>query len=34
MPASTNPLLAPWTGLFEAPPFGEVRAEHYRPAFD
>ena len=34
MPASTNPLLAPWTGPFEAPPFGAVRAEHYRPAFD
>ncbi len=34
MPASTNPLLEPWTGPFEAPPFGAARAEHYRPAFD
>ena len=34
MPVSTNPLLEPWTGPFEAPPFGSVRAEHYRPAFD
>ena len=34
MSASSNPLLAPWTGPFEAPPFGEVHAAHYRPAFD
>ena len=34
MPASHNPLLAPWTGPFEAPPFAEVGPEHFRPAFD
>ena len=34
MPASLNPLLAPWTGPFEAPPFVGVRPEHFRPAFD
>ena len=34
MPASDNPLLASWTGPFEAPPFAAVRPEHYRPAFD
>ena len=34
MPASPNPLLAPWTGPFEAPPFADVRPEHFRPAFD
>ena len=30
----TNPLLAPWTGCFGLPPFGEVRAEHFAPAFE
>ena len=34
MPASNNPLLASWTGPFEAPPFADVRPEHFRPAFD
>jgi peptidyl-dipeptidase Dcp len=29
----TNPLLAPWTGPFGLPPFAEVRAEHFAPAF-
>ncbi len=29
-----NPLLAPWTGPFEAPPFAEIEAAHYRPAFE
>ncbi len=29
-----NPLLEPWTGPFEAPPFGRIRPEHFRPAFD
>ena len=29
-----NPLLTPWTGPFEAPPFQTIRAEHFRPAFD
>jgi peptidyl-dipeptidase Dcp len=30
----TNPLLAPWTGPFEAPPFAAIEAGHFRPAFD
>jgi len=29
-----NPLLAPWTGPFEAPPFATIKPEHFRPAFD
>ncbi len=29
-----NPLLAPWTGPFEAPPFTKVEPWHFRPAFD
>ena len=29
-----NPLLRPWTGPFEAPPFAAIQPEHYRPAFD
>src|SRR5205085_10746667 len=29
----SNPLLAPWTGPFGLPPFAEVRAEHFAPAF-
>jgi peptidyl-dipeptidase Dcp len=32
--AQTNPLLQRWTTPFEAPPFTDVRTEHYRPAFD
>ncbi len=34
MTASANPLLAPWTGPFEAPPFAAIADEHFRPAFD
>ena len=34
MTASDNPLLVPWTGPFEAPPFAAVRHAHFRPAFD
>ncbi len=34
MSVSTNPLLAPWVGPFEAPPFAMVQADHYRPAFE
>jgi peptidyl-dipeptidase Dcp len=34
MTAIDNPLLAPWTAPFEMPPFAEIRAEHYRDAFD
>jgi len=30
----TNPLLAAWQTPFETPPFGEVRPEHFMPAFD
>ncbi|HEV7576168.1 MAG TPA: M3 family metallopeptidase [Caldimonas sp.] len=29
----TNPLLAPWTGPYGLPPFREIRAEHFAPAF-
>jgi peptidyl-dipeptidase Dcp len=29
-----NPLLRPWTGPFEAPPFAAIDAAHFRPAFD
>ena len=29
-----NPLLAPWTGPFEAPPFAKIEPRHFRPAFD
>ncbi|CAM5775121.1 dipeptidyl carboxypeptidase II [Labrys miyagiensis] len=34
MSASSNPLLAHWATPFAAPPFAEIRNEHYRPAFD
>lgn len=33
-PMSANPLLAPWTGLFGAPPFDAIRPEHFLPAFE
>jgi peptidyl-dipeptidase Dcp len=29
-----NPLLEPWTGPFEAPPFESIEPAHFRPAFD
>ena len=29
-----NPLLAPWTGPLGLPPFGAIKPEHFRPAFD
>ena len=29
-----NPLLGPWTGPFEAPPFAAIEAAHFRSAFD
>ena len=32
--AAINPLLAPWTTPFEAPPFNEIRSEHFAPAFE
>lgn len=31
---SANPLLRDWQTPFGLPPFGEVRAEHFEPAFD
>jgi len=30
---AANPLLLPWTAPFGAPPFGDVRAEDFMPAF-
>ena len=30
----TNPLLAAWTGPFEAPPFGEIEPAQFEPAFE
>ena len=32
--SGSNPLLARWTAPFEAPPFADIRPEHFRPAFD
>ena len=32
--ASSNPLLAPWNTPYGLPPFGEIRAEHFEPAFE
>ena len=29
-----NPLLQPWTTPYGLPPFGEIKPEHFRPAFD
>ncbi|HUI20034.1 MAG TPA: M3 family metallopeptidase [Methylocella sp.] len=29
-----NPLLAPWTGAFEAPPFNRISPGHFEEAFD
>jgi peptidyl-dipeptidase Dcp len=29
----TNPLLAPWDAPFGLPPFAELRAGHFAPAF-
>ena len=29
-----NPLLAPWTGPFEAPPFDRLKPSHFGPAFE
>jgi peptidyl-dipeptidase Dcp len=34
MDAETNPLLIDWDQPHALPPFGRVRAEHFRPAFD
>ena len=32
-PTDANPLLEPWTGPFEAPPFERIEPAHFRPAF-
>src|SRR6516165_5804665 len=31
---ANNPLLEPWTGPFEAPPFERLSPEHFMPAFE
>ncbi len=31
---AANPLLEPWTGPFEAPPFDRIAPGHFRPAFE
>jgi peptidyl-dipeptidase Dcp len=33
-PEDRNPLIADWTGAFTLPPFGAIKPEHFRPAFD
>ena len=33
-PLTSNPLLAPWTGEFQVPPFSEIAPEHFEPAFE
>jgi peptidyl-dipeptidase Dcp len=33
-PNEPNPLLEPWTGPFEAPPFDRLEPRHFPPAFD
>ncbi len=33
-PTDANPLLEPWTGPFEAPPFERIEPAHFRRAFD
>ncbi|MGA7973664.1 MAG: M3 family metallopeptidase [Pseudolabrys sp.] len=32
--AAQNPLLSDWTGLFGLPPFGALKPDQFRPAFD
>ncbi|WP_036264586.1 M3 family metallopeptidase [Methylocapsa aurea] len=32
--SETNPLLEPWTGPFEAPPFDRLKPDQFRPAFE
>lgn len=34
MKSAENPLLAPWTGPFEAPPFAAIEPGHFHPAFE
>src|ERR1700694_629858 len=33
-PAREHPLLTPWQTPFEAPPFAEIKPEHFLPAFE
>lgn len=33
-PATSNPLLQPWDTPFGLPPFDQIRAEHFPPAFE
>ena len=33
-PSEPNPLLEPWSGPFEAPPFDRIEPRHFRPAFE
>jgi len=33
-PLAANPLLQDWTAPYGLPPFGQVRPEHFAPAFD
>ena len=30
----TNPFFTPWTTPYEVPPFDQIKAEHYIPAFE
>ena len=32
--SNTNPLLATWTAPFKTPPFGDIKPEHFAPAFE
>ena len=32
--AADNPLLKQWTGAFGVPPFGSIKPEDFRPAFE
>jgi peptidyl-dipeptidase Dcp len=34
MPGTTNPLLQPWTGAYQLPPFLDLRPEHFEPAYE
>ncbi len=34
MTIDTNPLLQSWTTPFGLPPFGDIKLEHFKPAFD
>ena len=34
IPLAENPLLAPWTGPFEAPPFDRLKPSDFEPAFE